>query len=93
VFTVNKKGNKRAMNTFYYCFCLTQLLENMISCMFMDNTFQDSLDFSSMVDTIVTSVGFDKRDLDFVGTWWPCNRINGNSAMYVQMFACLEGPV
>ena len=48
--TVNKKGNKRAMNTFYYCSRPSQLLENMISRMFMDNSFQKSLDFSSMSD-------------------------------------------
>ena len=91
--TVNKKGNKRGMNTFYYCSRPAQLLENMISRMFMDNSFQESLDFSSMSATIVISVGFDKSDSDFVGTWRPCNRRNGNSAVFVQTFACLEGPV
>jgi len=61
--------------------------------MFLDNTYQPSFDFSSMTDTIVISVGFDKSDSDFVGTCRPCNRRNGNSAVYVQTFACLEGPV
>ena len=46
-----------------------------------------------MSATIVISVGFDKSDSDFVGTWRPCNRRNGNSAVFVQTFACLEGPV
>jgi len=41
----------------------------------------------------VVSVGFDKRDSDFVGTWRPCNQKGGNSAVYDQNFACLEGPV
>ena len=91
--TVNKKGNKRGMNTFYYCSCPSQLLENMLVRMFLDKTFQPSFDFSSMTDTIVISGGFDKSDSDFVGTWRPCNRRNGNSAVYVQTFACLEGPV
>ena len=91
--TVNKKGNKRAMNTFYYCSLPSQLLENMISRMFMDNSFQKSFAFSSMSETILISVGFDKSDSDFVGTWRPCNRRNENSAVFVQTFACLEGPV
>jgi hypothetical protein len=91
--TVTKKGNKRAMVTFYYCARPSQLLENMIRRMFMDNTFQESYSFSSLVDQIVISVGFDKSDSDFVGTWRPCNRKGGNSALYVQTFACLEGPV
>ena len=91
--TVTKKGNKRAMNTFYYCARPSQLLENMIRRMFMDNTFQDSYSFSCLVDQILVSVGFDKSDSDFVGTWRPCNRKGGNSALYVQTFACLEGPV
>ena len=61
--------------------------------MFMDNTFEDSFTFSSLVDQIIISIGFDKSDSDFVGTWRPCNRKNGNSALFVQTFACLEGPV
>jgi len=46
-----------------------------------------------MSETIVISVGFDKSDSDFVGTWRPYNRRNGNSAVLVQTFACLESPL
>jgi hypothetical protein len=91
--TATKKGNKKTFCTFYYCTHPTQLLANMMRRMFLDNTFQESIEFSSLVDMLVVSVGFDKSDSDFVGTWRPCNRRNGNSALFVQTFACLEGPV
>jgi len=65
----------------------------MIKCMLLDNTFQRSQDFSSLVNMILISVGFDKSDSDFVGTYRPCNHKNGNSTLFVQTFACLEGPV
>ena len=42
---------------------------------------------------LVVAVGFDKSDADFIGTWRVCNRRKGNSAQFVQSFACLEGPV
>ena len=60
--------------------------------MFLDNTFENSIDFSSLVDMLVVSVGFDKSNSYFVGTWLLCNRRNGLSALFVQTFACLEGP-
>ena len=46
-----------------------------------------------MSATIDIYVGFDNSDSDIVGTWRPCNRRNGNSAVFVQTFACLEGAV
>jgi len=61
--------------------------------MFLDNTFQKSIDSSPLVDMRVVSVGFDKSNSDFVGTWRPCSRRNGNSALFVQTFVCLEGNV
>jgi len=61
--------------------------------MFLDNRFQNSFDFSLLSNMLVVVVGFDKSDSDFVGTWRPCNRHEGNSAIYVQTFACLEVPV
>ena len=54
---------------------------------------EKSIDFSSLEDILLVAVGFDKNDSDFVGTWRPCNRQKGNSAIFVQTFACLEGPV
>ena len=90
---IQKFPSEALKDTFSYCSRPSQLLENTISRMFMDNSFQESLDFSLMSETIVISVGFDKSDSDFVGTWRPCNRRNGNSAVFVQTFACLEGPV
>ena len=59
----------------------------------MDNTFQESYLFSSLADQTVVSVGFDKSDSDVVGTWRPCYRKGGSSALYVQTVACFEGPV
>ena len=47
----------------------------------------------SLVEMLVVAVGFDKSDSDFVGSWRPCNRQGGNSSLFVQQFACLEGPV
>ena len=91
--TANKKGNKKAINTFYYCSRPSQLLENMLRRMFMDNTFQDSSEFSSLNNKIVISIGFNKSDSNFLGTWRPCNRKKGNLSLFVQTFACLEGPV
>ena len=91
--TTTKKGNKKGMCTFYYCSRPTQLLGNMFRRMFLDNTVEKSIDFSSLEDMLLVAVGFDKSDSDFVGTWRPCNRRNGNSAIFVQTFACLEGPV
>ena len=41
----------------------------------------------------VVSVGFDKSDDNFIGTWRVCNRRRGNLSLHVTSFACLEGPV
>ena len=91
--TITKKGNRRGMCTFYYSTKPTQLLSYMLRRMFLDNTVQDAFEFCSSKDVLVISIGFDKSDSDFVGTWRPCNRLNGNSSLFVQTFACLEGPV
>ena len=91
--TATKKGNRKTLNTFYYCSHPTKLLANMMRRMFLDNSFEDSIDFCSLSEMLIVSVGFDKSDSDFVGTWRPCNRRKGNSALFVQTFACLEGPV
>ncbi len=53
----------------------------------------NSYTFSSLRNMIVVSIGFDKSDSDFIGTWRVCNRKGGNSSAHVQSFACLEGPV
>ena len=66
--TATKKGNRKTLNTFYYCTNPTQLLANMMRRIFLDNTFENSFQFSLLVDMIVDSVGFDKSDSDFVGT-------------------------
>ena len=42
---------------------------------------------------LVVTVGFDKSDSYFIGTWRSCNRRRGNLSVYVQSFACIEGPV
>jgi len=46
-----------------------------------------------LLNQLIVTVGFDKSDSDFIGTWRICNRYRGNSSLYVQSFACLEGPV
>jgi len=61
--------------------------------MFLDNAVQSSIAFCSFPNVIVVAVGFDKCDSDFVGTWRACNRFKENSSLFVQTFACLEGPV
>ena len=61
--------------------------------MFLENMFVGSQSFSSLVDILLVAVGFNKSDSDFVGTWRPCNCQGGNSSVFVQQFACLEGPV
>jgi len=61
--------------------------------MFLDNVVQPSIGFSSLSNVIVVAVGFDNSDANFVGTWHACNRLKGNSALFVQTFTCLEGPV
>ena len=65
----------------------------MIRLAYMEQSMADSFSFSSLKDMIVVSIGFDKSDTDFIGTWRVCNRRSGNSSVYVQSFACLEGPV
>ena len=65
----------------------------MFRLMFLENNFEESIEFSSLEDMLVVAVGFDKSAADFVGCWRPCNRRGGNSAAHVQQFACLEGPV
>jgi len=61
--------------------------------MSLDNVSQPSIVFSSMTNAMIIAVGFNKSDSDFVGTWRPCNRLKGNSAIFFQTFACLEGLV
>ena len=81
------------MCTYYYCESPHQLLANMLRRMFLDNSYEDSIVFSSKKNKLAVSIVFNRSDKDFVGTWRPCNRIMGNSGLYVQAFACLEGPV
>ena len=59
----------------------------------MEGTFEESSTFSALQNMVVISIGFDKSDEDFIGTWRVCNRKGGNSSLFVQSFACLEGPV
>ena len=92
-YTITHKGNRRGMCTYYYCEHPAQLLANMFRRMFLDGEYEESSSFSSQINKLAISIGFDKSDKDFVGTWRPCNRRNGNSGLYVQAFACLEGPV
>ena len=72
---------------------VTDLLGLMIKRMFLDGAYVESSLFSSLSNKIVVSIGFDKSDSDFIGTWRVCNRRKGNSSVFVQSFACLEGPV
>ena len=81
--TTTKKGNRKGMCTFYFCSRPTQLLGNMLRRMFLDNSVQPSISFSSLTNVIVVAVGFDKSDSDFVGTWRACNRLKGNSSLCV----------
>ena len=90
---VTKKGNRQNMCTFNWIVKPGHLLETMINRMLLDGTYQDSFMFSSLHDTIVVVAGIDKSEHDLVGTWRVCNREEGNSSLYVQAFACLEGPV
>ena len=90
---VTKKGNRRNMCTFSWIVNPAHLLETMINRTLLDGTYQNSFLFSSLHDTIVVAAGIDKSENDLVGTWRVCNREEGNSALYVQAFACLEGPV
>ena len=91
--SITKLGNKRGMCNFYYCTHPMDLLALMMRRMFMDGGFRESSSFCSLANQLVVSVGFDKSDTDFIGTWRVCNRHRGNSSLYVQSFACLEGPV
>ena len=90
---LTRKGNRRGMCANYYCESPHQLLANMLRRMFLDNSYKDSIVFSSKKNKLAVSIVFNRSDKDFVGTWRPCNRIMGNSGLYVQAFACLEGPV
>ncbi len=90
---VNKTGNKQGNCTFYYSSRPTALLALMLRSVFVDGAFEEISTFSSLKDQIVVCFGFDKSDNDFIGTWRVCNRKKGNSSIYVQEFACLEGPV
>ncbi len=90
---ITKQGNKRAARNFYYSSCPSSLLCQMLRRLVLDGSSEDSQDFSSLQNMIVVSIGFDKSDSDFIGTWRICNRKSGNSSLFVQCFACLEGPV
>ena len=91
--SITKAGNKRGTCTFYFCERPGNLLEAMIRRMYLDNAYESSQSFSALIEMLVVTVGFDKSDADFIGTWRVCNRRKGNSALFVQSFACLEGPV
>ena len=91
--SITKTGNKRGMCNFYYCTYPLDLLASMLRRMFMDGGFRASQSVSSLLNQLIVTVGFDKSDSDFIGTWRICNRYRGNSSLYVQSFACLEGPV
>ena len=52
-----------------------------------------SLEFSSLVDKIVISIGLDKAASDLIETVRVCNRRQGNSRLFVQAMACLLGPI
>ena len=91
--TITRKGNRRGNCTYYYVENPTHLLEIMVNRMILDGSYETSFDFCSLVDQLVVSFGFDKSENDFVGTMRVLNRREGNSALFVQSFACLEGPV
>ena len=91
--TITKAGNKRGMCTFYYCLRPVELLGLMLRQMLLDNACKSSLSFSALINMLVVTVGFDKSDSDFIGTWRACNRVRGDLAVYVQLFVCLEVPV
>jgi len=90
--SITKAGNKRGMCNFYYCKYPLDLLVLMLRRMFMDGGFRASQSVVSLSNQLIVTVGFDKSDSDFIGTWRICNRYRGNSSLYVQSFACFEGP-
>ena len=81
------------MRTFVWCTRPTVLLGNMIQRVIKEGSFEESFTFSSLKNMIVVAAGLDKSYSDFIGTWRVCNRKRGNLSLYVQLFACLEGPV
>ena len=91
--TITKIISKRGMCMLYYCAYLVQLLLAMFCHMYHDNTCKTSQMFCSLEYMIVVSVGFDKSNTGFAGTWHPCNWKKGNLALLVQSFVCLKGPV
>ncbi len=90
---LTKKGNKRGNRNFYFSSSPTTLLGLMLRRLVLDGTMEESFLFSSLENKIVVAIGFDKSDSDFVGTWRICNRARGNSSVFVQSFACMEGPI
>jgi hypothetical protein len=90
---ITKAGNKRGSCNFYFSVRPVDLLAKMIRRMYLDGSYVESYSFCSLRSVLVVAVGFDKSDSDFIGTWRVCNRRKGNSSVFVQSFACLEGPV
>ena len=91
--TITNKGNRRGMCTYHYVGELGHLLEAMIARPILDGTFLDSIDISSLPDTVIVAVGIDKSENDLAGTIRVCNKDKGNSCNDTQAFAVLEGPV
>ena len=54
------------MCTYYYCEYPVQLLANMLRHMFLDQSYKNSINFSSMEDKLAISIGFDKSNKDFL---------------------------
>ena len=91
----NKKGNKRGVRPYTYVKNAMQLFCKMLTSLLVDvkEKFQPSQVFSKLQNKIVIVIGIDKSDSDLVLTIRICNRKGGNSRVYVQALAILEGPV
>ena len=92
-YIITNKRNKRSTRNFY-CACRpVSLLSLMLRRLVLDCGLCESFTFSSLRNCLAGAVGFNKSDKDFIGTWRICNRFPGNVSLFVQSFACLEGPV
>ena len=90
---ITKSGRKRGVCNFYYVSCPSALLGLILRQALNKESCEASETFSLMKDMIAITIGFDESDIDFIGTWRVCNWKSGNLSAFVQLFACIEGPV
>ena len=72
------------MCTFFFCENVGQLLADLQQTTFKAGKHEDNVTISSMENTVVSSIGIDKRGN---------NQRRGNTGIHVQCPACLEVPV